>query len=112
MAPELKIEPNLVRGCQSTVHLFARRRPGTDDAVDFIADSDADIVRGLIGILEKLFAGQSSREILAFDVESFFKRLGLDQHLSMGRRNGLASMIQRVRAYAQALSGSTTATTT
>jgi cysteine desulfurase / selenocysteine lyase len=103
MPLELKIEPNRVRGCQSTVHLFARRRPGTEDGVDFIADSDADVVRGLIGILENVFAGQSAREILEFDIESFFKRLGLDQHLSMGRRNGLASMIQRIRAYAQAL---------
>ena len=103
MPPELKIEPNRVRGCQSTVHLFARRRPGSEDAIDFIADSDADVVRGLIGILERVFAGQSARKILAFDVEGFFKRLGLDQHLSMGRRNGLASMIQRIQAYAQAL---------
>ena len=106
MPAELKIEPNRVRGCQSTVHLFARRRPGTDDSLDFIADSDADIVRGLIGILEKIFAGQSAQEILSFDVESFFKRLGLDQHLSMGRRNGLSSMIQRIQAYAKAMAAS------
>jgi len=107
---ELKNDANRVRGCMSTVHLLARKRPGTDDAVDFIADSDADIVRGLIAVLEKVFAGQSAREILAFDVESFFKRLGLDQHLSMGRRNGLASMIQRIRAYAAAFAGSAAAT--
>jgi cysteine desulfurase/selenocysteine lyase len=112
MPSEFKVELNRVRGCQSTVHLVARKKPGTDDGVDFIADSDADIVRGLIGILEKLFAGQRGQEILAFDVESFFKRLGLDQHLSMGRRNGLSSMIQRIRAYAQAFVGSTTMTTT
>jgi cysteine desulfurase/selenocysteine lyase len=103
MPAELKIEPNRVRGCQSTVHLFARKRPDTEDGVDFIADSDADIVRGLIAILERLFAGQSAREILAFDIESFLKRLGLDQALTMGRRNGLASMIQRIRSYAQAM---------
>jgi cysteine desulfurase/selenocysteine lyase len=105
MPPELKIPPNRVLGCQSTVHLFARKRPETDDSLDFIADSDADIVRGLIGILEKLFAGQSGREILAFDMESFFKRLDLDQHLSMGRRNGLFSMINRIKAYAGAMAG-------
>jgi cysteine desulfurase/selenocysteine lyase len=103
MPPELKVEPYRVRGCQSTVHVFARKRPGTHDGVDFVADSDADIVRGLIGILEKVFAGQSAADILAFDIESFLKRLGLDQYLSMGRRNGLASMIQRIRAYATAL---------
>ena len=109
MPPELKTEANRVRGCQSTVHLFARRHPASEDRMDFIADSDADIVRGLIAILEHLFAGHSAREILAFDIESFFKRLGLDQHLSMGRRNGLASMIQRIRAYARALAGPTAA---
>jgi cysteine desulfurase / selenocysteine lyase len=100
---ELKIDAYRVRGCQSIVHLVPRRRPGTEDGVDFVADSDADIVRGLIAILERVYAGQSAREILAFDVESFLKRLGLDQALTMGRRNGLASMIQRVRSYAQAL---------
>lgn len=110
MPAELKIEPTRVRGCQSTVHLFARKRPGTDDGVDFIADSDANLVRGLIAILENLFAGQSAREILAFDIESFLKRVGLDQALTMGRRNGLASMILRIRSYAQALTSAETAT--
>jgi len=103
MPVELKSEANRVRGCQSTVHLFARKRPNTADGIDFIADSDADIVRGLIAILEKTLAGQSAREILAFDIEGFLKQLGLDQNLSMGRRNGLASMIQRIRKYAEAL---------
>lgn len=111
MPTELKSEANRVRGCMSTVHLFARRKPGTEDGVDFLADSDAEIVRGLIAILEKVFAGQSAREVLAFDIESFFKRLGLEDNLSMGRRNGLASMIQRIRAYATALTSPAAATT-
>ena len=112
LPPELKIEANRVHGCQSTVHLFAMRRPGTEDGVDFLADSDADIVRGLIAILERVFAGQGAREILAFDVESFLNRLGLDRSLTMGRRNGLASMIQRIRSYAQAVAGAGAATAT
>jgi cysteine desulfurase/selenocysteine lyase len=103
MPSALKNEVTRVHGCQSTVHLFAHQRPGTVDSLDFLADSDADIVRGLIGLLEKVFAGQSARKILAFDVEAFFKRLGLDQHLSMGRRNGLAGMVQRIRAHANQL---------
>jgi cysteine desulfurase/selenocysteine lyase len=103
MPPELKTDANRVRGCMSTVHLFARRKPGTEDGVDFLADSDAEIVRGLIAILENVFAGQSAREVLAFDIEGFFKRLGLEDNLSMGRRNGLASMIQRIRGYASAI---------
>jgi cysteine desulfurase/selenocysteine lyase len=100
MAKEMKTESNRVRGCMSTVHLFARKRAGTVDTLDFLADSDAAIVRGLIWLLEQTFAGQSAKAVLAFDIESLLKRLGLDQHLSMGRRNGLAGMIQRIRGEA------------
>ena len=102
MPPELKTEANRVRGCQSTGHLFARKRPRSEDGLDFLADSDADIVRGLVAVLQRVFAGQSAQQILSFDVESFFKRLGLEHNLSMGRRNGLASMIERLRAFARA----------
>jgi cysteine desulfurase/selenocysteine lyase len=100
MPTDLKIEANRVYGCQSTVHLFPRKHPGAADRLDFLADSDADLVRGLIAVLQRLFSGQRANEILAFDIEGFFNRLGLDQNLTMGRRNGLASMIQKIRAYA------------
>src|SRR5204863_2559192 len=100
MPDELKTECTRVYGCQSTVHIAARKRPGTSDVVEFLADSDAEIVRGLIAVLEHLFSGQHAKDILAFDVEGFFRRLGLDSHLTMGRRNGLASMVQRVRQHA------------
>ncbi|HEX8339722.1 MAG TPA: SufS family cysteine desulfurase [Tepidisphaeraceae bacterium] len=100
MPTEFKNDLSRVHGCQSTVHLVARKHPGGGDKLDFLADSDADLVRGLIGILQKLFSGQSSRAILGFDIEAFFKRLGLDQHLTMGRRNGLAGMVQRLHAHA------------
>jgi cysteine desulfurase/selenocysteine lyase len=103
MSAEMKGELTKVHGCQSTVHLFARKRPETVDSLDFLADSDADLVRGLIAVLQKVFAGQSSRAILAFDVDGFFKKLGLEDHLSMGRRNGLAGMVQRIRAHANQL---------
>jgi cysteine desulfurase/selenocysteine lyase len=95
-----KTEVNRVRGCQSTVHISARKRPGTPDTIDFLADSDSDLVRGLIAILQRVFSGYSARQVLAFDVEAFFRRLGLDQHLTLGRRNGLASMVQRIRTLA------------
>jgi cysteine desulfurase/selenocysteine lyase len=84
----------------STVHLFTRKRPDTQDVLEILADSDAAIVRGLIWLLQKIYSGQSAREILAFDIDALLKKLGLDQHLSMGRRNGLAGMIQRIRAEA------------
>ena len=63
------------------------------------------IVRGLLAVLERLFSGQKASAVLAFDVEGFFKRLGLSQNLSMGRRNGLASMVQRLRGHAAKLAG-------
>jgi cysteine desulfurase/selenocysteine lyase len=101
MPAAFKTEDTRVKGCQSTVHLFARKRPGTNDVMEFLADSDADIVRGLIAILQKVYSGQKVGAIAAFDIEGLLKRLGLDQHLSMGRRNGLAGMIQRVKAHAK-----------
>jgi cysteine desulfurase/selenocysteine lyase len=105
MPMEIKNESNRVRGCMSTVHLVSRRRPGSADVIEFLADSDAAIVRGLIWLLQRVFAGQSAKSVLAFDIESLLKKLGLDQHLSMGRRNGLAGMIQRIRADASRIAG-------
>jgi cysteine desulfurase/selenocysteine lyase len=100
-----RTEANRVRGCQSTVYLWARKKPGTSDVIEFLADSDADIVRGLLALLERLFSGQKAADILSFDVEGFFARLGLDQHLTLGRRNGLAAMVQRIRHFAATLTG-------
>jgi len=99
----LKTESNRVRGCMSLVHMFARKRPGTEDTLDFLADSDAAIVRGLIALLQKVYSGQAAQAIVSFDVESLLNRLGLNQHLSMGRRNGLAGMIGRIRSEALGL---------
>jgi cysteine desulfurase / selenocysteine lyase len=101
----MKTEAHRVRGCMSTVHLVARKRPGTADVIEFLADSDAAIVRGLISILQRVYSGQTAAAILAFDIEGFLKSLGLNQQLSMGRRNGLSSMIERIRAEASSLGG-------
>jgi len=98
-----RTEVNRVHGCQSTVFLSARKRPGTLDTLDFLADSDADIVRGLIAILQRVFTGQKASAILAFDIEAFLEKIGLDKNLAMTRRNGLISMIKRIKAMAQAI---------
>ena len=94
-----KVTPR-VQGCMSEVYLVGRRSPGTRDVLEFVADADADIVRGLIAMLQKLFSGQQASEILAFDVEAFFRRIGLDQFLTAQRRNGLAGMVSRIRQLA------------
>jgi cysteine desulfurase/selenocysteine lyase len=103
---EFRTEANRVRGCQSTVFLWARKRPGTADMVEFLADSDADLVRGLIAVLQRLYSGQKAEQVRVFDIEGFFARLGLDQHLTLGRRNGLAAMVQRIRHFAASLADS------
>ncbi len=103
MPAALKTEANYVRGCQSTVHIAARKKPGTDDVLEFLADSDADLVRGLIAILQRVYSGQRAGDVRGFDVESFIGRLGLDKNLTLGRRNGLAAMVQRIRDLAATL---------
>jgi cysteine desulfurase/selenocysteine lyase len=100
MPSQLKSERTRVHGCMSVVHLYGRRKPGGDERLEFLADSDAHIVRGLIGLLQRLFSGQRARQILAFDVEGFFGRIGLEQFVTVQRRNGLAGMVQRIRSLA------------
>jgi cysteine desulfurase / selenocysteine lyase len=99
MPAELKNEQTRVHGCMSTVHLFGRPS-GDEKRIDFLADSDAHIVRGLIAVLQRLYSGQRAQEILDFDVEEFFRRIGLDQFITSQRRNGLAGMVSRIRATA------------
>jgi cysteine desulfurase/selenocysteine lyase len=101
-----RTEDNLVRGCQATVYLTAQKHPHSLDILDFLADANADIVRGLIAILQRLFTGQKSADILAFDIEGFLEKLGLHQNLALTRRNGLASMIQRIKTLATAIEAS------
>ena len=73
----------------------ARIRPGTRDIVEFLADSDSEVVRGLLALLQLLFSGRRAGDLLAFDLPHFLARAGLDANLTTGRRNGLAAMIKR-----------------
>ncbi|MCS7033565.1 MAG: SufS family cysteine desulfurase [Phycisphaerae bacterium] len=99
----LKTEATRVHGCMSLVHLVGRIKPGSEDVIEFLADSDAHIVRGLIALLQRVYCGQRAGDIIHFDIEGLLRRLGLDQHLSMGRRNGLSGMIGRIRQLAMDL---------
>ncbi len=103
MPDEFKTECTRVHGCQSVVHITAREKPDTPGVVEFLADSDGELVKGLIALLEHVYSGQKAKDILAFDVEGFFRDLGLDQHLSLNRRNGLAAMVGRIRQHAAGL---------
>ena len=105
MPGALKVECNRVQGCQSTVFMHARKKPGTPDAIEFLADSDADIVRGELALLQRLFSGQHAGDVIAFDFEAFMQRIGLDKNLTQGRRNGMAEMVKRVRRFAEEVAG-------
>lgn len=98
---EFRVDANLVQGCQSRVWLKERVRPGNPPVIEFAADSDSQIVKGLIAILVMLLSGRTAREILETDIEGVFERLDLKRHLSRSRSNGLSSMIKRIRVLAR-----------
>jgi len=98
---DYKSEANIVHGCQSLVWLVAE--PVDEDGVTTIkilADSDAMIVKGLIAVLLATYSGKTPQQILETDIEGQFERMGLNQHLSSTRRNGLHGMVQRIRKFA------------
>jgi len=102
-----KTEENRIQGCQSRVWVIAEKRAtAKGDVIEFVADSDSDIVKGLIAILRRVYFGQPADRILQFDIEGLLHRLELDQHLSMNRRNGLFEMIQRIKRLALTLQSS------
>ncbi len=101
MDDALRVPATKVDGCASQVWL----RPditgqGPQARFDFEGESDAMIVRGLIAVLHTLYAGLTVREVLAIDAQSELKRLGLHDHLSAQRSNGVRAMIARIRAHA------------
>lgn len=88
---------NKVQGCVSQVWLVSEANGAH---LVFRGDSDAFIVRGLIAILLRIYSGRTATEILAIDAREIFERLGLNEHLSPQRSNGLYSMVERVKAHA------------
>jgi cysteine desulfurase/selenocysteine lyase len=100
-----------VPGCMSQVYIVARKTPGTKDRFEFVADADAEIVRGEIAILQKLYSGQRAQDVLNFDIDAFFTRIGLEHFLTNQRRTGLASMVNRIRLQAQAIESAAAAAT-
>jgi len=91
-----------VPGCVSQVWLLTRCGQGENPHLDFLADSDSHIVRGLLSIVLALLSAKRAGDILQMDTEGFFKQLGLDEHLTPQRSNGLRAVIARIRAEAQA----------
>jgi cysteine desulfuration protein SufE len=91
-----------VQGCVSQVWLVTDKGPGPDPVVRFQGDSDAHIVRGLVAIMLALFSGNRASEIVTTDAEALMRSLGLDEHLTPQRANGLRSMVKRMKGDAEA----------
>ena len=92
-----------VRGCASQVWLVSAVEPAEagSPVLTFRGDSDAHIVRGLVALVLALYSGKSAQEILATDAPGFFAGIGLKDHLTPQRSNGLASMVERIRSDAR-----------
>ena len=95
---EYKTDENLIKGCQSKVWLQGEQQ---DDKIIFTADSDAILTKGIIAILIRAFSNQKAKDILEADVD-FIDEIGLKEHLSATRANGLVSMIKNIKMYALA----------
>ncbi len=96
LSQDKQIEKFEVKGCQSKVWLVPSYKEGK---VFFEASSDAILVKGIVGLLVEVYSGESPSDILA-DKDDFLKEIGITEHLSMNRTNGLAAMIKQVKMYA------------
>jgi cysteine desulfuration protein SufE len=91
-----KTDDHIIKGCQSKVWVHADME---DDKVNFTADSDAIITKGIIAILIRVFSGQHPKDIIEANTD-FIDKIGLKEHLSPTRANGLVSMIKQLKMYA------------
>lgn len=93
---QFKTDDNIIRGCQSKVWVHANMK---DNKVNFTADSDAIITKGIIAILIRAFSNQHPNDIIEANTD-FIDKIGLKEHLSPTRANGLVSMIKQIKLYA------------
>ena len=96
MDEQMKNDQNIIKGCQSKVWLHAELNEGK---IKFLADSEAIITRGIIAILLAIFNNRTPQEIIESDT-NFIEKIGLKEHLSPNRANGLYSMIKQIKFYA------------
>ncbi len=98
LPPEFLTEEWKVKGCQSQVWLVPQKK--ADNTLSFLGTSDAMIVKGLIGIVLSIYNNKTPSEIKSMDIDGIFASLGLREHLSPSRRNGLEAMIEKIKHYA------------
>ena len=101
MDEALKTDGSKVRGCMSQVWLVGTADGAAPPRLHFLADSDALIVKGLIGVLLAIYQDRTPAEVLGTDIADVFERLGLEQHLSVNRRNGFYAMVERIKGIAR-----------
>ena len=94
-----KIDENIIKGCQSRVWLHVEQK---NDNIIYTADSDAIMTKGIISLLIRVFSNQTAKDILNSDIK-YIDEIGLKEHLSPTRANGLVSMIKQIKYYALAL---------
>ena len=94
MDEKLKVDKNKLKGCQSVVYFS--NSVNNDGSINFMANSDAAIVQGLIALMLKVYSGRKPQEILDIDI-NFLEQIGLDEHLSPTRKNGLSSLISSIK---------------
>ncbi|BCH53693.1 SufE family protein [Agrobacterium vitis] len=99
---EQRIAENKVKGCASQVWLVTKAGEGPDPILNFEGDSDAHIVKGLVAIVLSAYSGKTASEVAGFNALDLFGKLGLIEHLSAQRANGLRSMVERIRGEAVA----------
>ena len=98
LADSEKTESNLIDGCQSRLWIVCEK--SSDGLLMFRAESDALIVKGIVALLLRVLSGQTPQEIIDADLY-FISRIGLDEHLSPTRANGLLAMVRQIRNYAR-----------
>ncbi|KQR32461.1 cysteine desufuration protein SufE [Rhizobium sp. Leaf155] len=103
LADSKKTAENKVQGCASQVWVVSHSDGGPDPILTFEGDSDAHIVRGLVAIVLATYSGKKASEIAALDAIEVFGKIGLVEHLSSQRANGLRSMVNRIREEARLL---------
>lgn len=100
---QFKVEENIIKGCQSKVWLYSKMKGTT---IEYTADSDAILTKGLVALLLRVFTNQTPQDILAADTD-FIDEIGLKEHLSPTRANGLVSMLKQIKLYAIAQQANT-----
>lgn len=105
MPDALKTDDNKVKGCMSQVWVHARRSDADSARLAFHGDCDTSIIKGVLALLIQLTTDKTPAEVEALDVDAFFSRLGLDEHLSPNRHVGIYAIVDLMKQQARALAG-------